>query len=56
MKETLQPGVQFRFRYEVPVTRTVPYLLPESEEFQAMPEVLAWGTWWASSSGPASRP
>ena len=43
MKETLQPGVQFRFRYEVPVTRTVPYLLPESEEFQAMPEVLASG-------------
>ena len=43
MKETLQPGVQFCFRYEVPVTRTVPYLLPESEEFQAMPEVLASG-------------
>ena len=43
MKETLQPGVQFMFRYEVPVTRTVPYLLPESEEFQAMPEVLASG-------------
>ena len=43
MKETLQPGVQFCFRYEVPVTRTVPYLLPESEEFQAMPEALASG-------------
>ena len=43
MKETLQPGLQFRFSYEVPVTRTVPHLLPESEEFQAMPEVLASG-------------
>ncbi len=43
MKETLQPGVQFCFRYEVPATRTVPHLLPESKEFQAMPEVLASG-------------
>jgi fluoroacetyl-CoA thioesterase len=43
MKETLQPGVQFCFRYEVPVTRTVPHLLPESKEFQAMPGVLASG-------------
>ena len=43
MKETLQPGVQFSLRFPVPVSRTVPHLLPEAEEFQAMPEVLASG-------------
>jgi len=43
MKETLQPGVQFSFSFPVSVNRTVPHLLPESEEFQAMPEVLASG-------------
>ena len=43
MKETLQPGVHFSFSFPVPATRTVPHLLPESEEFQAMPEVLASG-------------
>jgi fluoroacetyl-CoA thioesterase len=43
MKESLQPGLQFSFRFPVPATRTVPQLLPESEEFQAMPEVLASG-------------
>jgi fluoroacetyl-CoA thioesterase len=51
MKETLQPGLRFSFSYPVPGTRTVPHLLPESPEFQAMPEV----TWWGSSSGPVSR-
>ena len=43
MKETLQPGLQFSFSYPVPATRTVPHLLPEAEEFQVMPEVLASG-------------
>jgi fluoroacetyl-CoA thioesterase len=43
MKESLQPGLRFSFRFPVPATRTVPQLLPESEEFQAMPEVLASG-------------
>ena len=43
MKETLQPGLHFRFSFPVPATRTVPHLLPESQEFQAMPEVLASG-------------
>ena len=43
MKETLQPGLQFSFSFPVPDNRTVPHLLPESEEFQAMPEVLASG-------------
>uniref|UniRef100_A0A7C3Z163 Thioesterase n=1 Tax=Desulfobacca acetoxidans TaxID=60893 RepID=A0A7C3Z163_9BACT len=43
MKETLQPGIRFKFSFPVPATRTVPHLLPESQEFQAMPEVLASG-------------
>lgn len=43
MKETLQPGLRFHFSFPVPATRTVPHLLPESTEFQAMPEVLASG-------------
>jgi fluoroacetyl-CoA thioesterase len=43
MKETLQPGLRFSFSFPVPANRTVPYLLPESPEFQAMPEVLASG-------------
>ena len=43
MKETLQPGLQFSFSFPVPANRTVPHLLPESEEFQVMPEVLASG-------------
>ncbi len=43
MKSTLAPGITHTFRYEVPVERTVPHLLPESPEFVAMPEVLATG-------------
>jgi fluoroacetyl-CoA thioesterase len=43
MRETLLPGLQFTFSFPVPATRTVPHLLPESQEFQAMPEVLASG-------------
>jgi fluoroacetyl-CoA thioesterase len=43
MKDTLQPGLGFRFSFPVPANRTVPHLLPESPEFQAMPEVLASG-------------
>lgn len=43
MKESLQPGLAFEFTYQVPENRTVPHLLPESPEFQAMPRVLASG-------------
>ncbi len=42
MKE-MKPGFSFEFTYKVPLKRTVPYLYPESEEFQAMPEVFATG-------------
>lgn len=43
MKETLQPGLEYEFRYRVPDTKTVPALYPESPEFQQMPEVFATG-------------
>jgi|SRR5208283_13115 len=43
MKDTLKPGLTFQFRYNVPNDKTVPCLLPESPEFQLMPEVLATG-------------
>ncbi len=43
MKETLIAGMNFEFKFQVPEHKTVPYLYPESPEFQAMPKVLATG-------------
>jgi len=43
MKESLQPGLSFEFRFQVPDNKTVPHLFPESPEFQEMPQVLATG-------------
>ncbi len=43
MQDSLQPGLQFSFQFRVPDNKTVPHLLPESPEFQAMPQVLASG-------------
>jgi len=43
MKESLQEGMVFEFKYAVPKNKTVPYLFPESEEFQNMPNVFATG-------------
>ena len=43
MKPTLQAGLDFSFTYEVPETRTVPHLYPESPWFRAMPAVFATG-------------
>ncbi len=43
MKNTLQPGLTYEFKFKVPENKTVPYLYPESPEFQAMPKVLATG-------------
>ncbi len=43
MKDTLQPGLSFAFSFQVPENKTVPFLLPESPEFQQMPKVLASG-------------
>ncbi len=43
MKNTLEPGLTFEFKFKVPENKTVPHLYPESPEFQAMPRVLATG-------------
>ena len=43
MKDTLRPGLTFRFQFEIPATKTVPHLYPESGMFREMPEVLATG-------------
>ncbi len=43
MKDTLQPGISFEFSFLIPEEKTVPYLYPESSEFQLMPRVLATG-------------
>ena len=43
MKNSLQPGLTYTFKFKVPENKTVPHLYPESPEFQAMPKVLATG-------------
>ena len=43
MKPSLQPGLSHEFKFTIPQNKTVPYLYPESAEFQAMPKVLATG-------------
>lgn len=43
MKDTLKPGIESRFTFRLPGTKTVPALYPESAEFQEMPEVFATG-------------
>lgn len=41
MKSTLSPGLSFTFRYQVPESKTVPHVYPESERFREMPRVFA---------------
>jgi fluoroacetyl-CoA thioesterase len=43
MKDSLKTGIRSEFKFKVPENKTVPYLLPESPEFQQMPQVLASG-------------
>lgn len=43
MKETLNEGFEFEFKYKIPHGKTVPGLYTESPEFQQMPEVFATG-------------
>jgi fluoroacetyl-CoA thioesterase len=43
MKDSLQPGLMFEFKFPVPENKTCPHVLPESPEFQLMPKVLATG-------------
>ena len=43
MKDSLQPGLEHQLTFQVPASKTVPALYPESPEFQQMPEVFATG-------------
>ncbi|WP_047551418.1 thioesterase family protein [Methylotenera sp. G11] len=43
MRATLKPGIRYEHKFLVPLSKTVPALYPESEEFVAMPEVFATG-------------
>jgi len=43
MKKTLKSGIQHEFSIKITNQKTVPALYPESEEFQAMPNVFATG-------------
>lgn len=43
MKASLKPGIRYEHMFKVPLSKTVPALYPESDEFIAMPEVFATG-------------
>ena len=43
MKSSLTPGLTYLHTFKIPVSKTVPALYPEAEEFLAMPEVFATG-------------
>ncbi len=43
MKDSLKPGIRYEHTFTVPLSKTVPALYPESDEFLAMPEVFATG-------------
>ena len=43
MKGTLEPGIEHTFSFSVNESKSVPALYPESDEFQAMPNVFATG-------------
>jgi len=43
LKPSLKPGIAYQHSFVVPVTKTVPALYPEAEEFLVMPEVFATG-------------
>ena len=43
MKKTLKPGIEHTLSFKINESKTVPALYPESDEFQAMPNVFATG-------------
>ncbi len=43
MKDTLKPGIKYQHKFIVPLSKTVPALYPESDEFASLPEVFATG-------------
>jgi fluoroacetyl-CoA thioesterase len=43
MKDSLKPGLKYRHQFVIPLSKTVPSLYPEADEFIQMPEVFATG-------------
>ena len=43
MKKPLKPGIEHTLSFKINASKTVPALYPESDEFQAMPNVFATG-------------
>jgi fluoroacetyl-CoA thioesterase len=43
MRDSLRAGLEARFRYRVPESKTVPYIYEEAQDFQQMPRVFATG-------------
>ena len=43
MKDSLKTGIKLQHQFIIPVSKTVPSLYPESDEFIQMPEVFATG-------------
>lgn len=43
MKNTLKAGITHQFKFQIPPSKTVPHLYPESQMFREMPEVFATG-------------
>jgi fluoroacetyl-CoA thioesterase len=43
IKDTLTIGMKYQHSFKVPLSKTVPALYPEAEEFLQMPEVFATG-------------
>ncbi len=40
---SLKPGLAYEFKFKISENKTVPFLYPESPEFQVMPKVFATG-------------
>jgi fluoroacetyl-CoA thioesterase len=40
---SLKPGLAYELKFKIPENKTVPFLYPESPEFQVMPKVFATG-------------
>ncbi|MCN4145095.1 MAG: hypothetical protein LC437_08790 [Thiohalomonas sp.] len=43
MKESLKARIRYEHKFVVPLSKTVPALYPEAQEFIEMPEVFATG-------------
>lgn len=43
MKTSLKPGIRYEHKFTIPLSKTVPALYPEAEEFLMMSDVFATG-------------